>query len=112
LAELFLTRAEANFREGTSIGATVLEDINRIRRRVLLPEKTSVALEDILKERKLELAHEGHNLHDIKRTRGIVVDNNDSNFKYSFDDPKLIFPIPQRELLANSKLIQNPGYLE
>tara|TARA_R110002111_G_scaffold1720_10_gene11924 strand:+ start:3472 stop:4851 length:1380 start_codon:yes stop_codon:yes gene_type:complete len=112
LAELFLTRAEANFREGTSIGATVLEDINRIRRRVLLPEKTSVTLEDILKERKLELAHEGHNLHDIKRTRGIVVDNNDSNFKYSFDDPKLIFPIPQRELLANSKLIQNPGYLE
>jgi len=110
LAELFLTRAEANFREGTNEGATPLDDINRIRRRVSLPEKSSINLEDILKERKLELSHEGHILHDIKRTKGAIVDNNNPELSYSFDDPKLIFPIPERELLANSKLIQNPGY--
>ncbi|MDO6440353.1 RagB/SusD family nutrient uptake outer membrane protein [Cyclobacterium sp. 1_MG-2023] len=110
LAELYLTRAEANFREGTNIGATPLEDLNRIRKRVSLPEKSSVNLENILMERKLELAHEGHILHDIKRTKGFVTDNNDPALKYTFDDPKLVFPIPEREILANSKLIQNPGY--
>src|SRR5690606_40340730 len=63
-AELLLTRAECNLREGTAIGATPLEDLNRIRTRVKLPVKTTVTLEDILKERKLELAHE-----DRKSTR-------------------------------------------
>lgn len=110
MAELYLTRAEANFREGTSLGATPLEDLNRIRRRVSLPEKSSVNLEDILMERKLELAHEGHILHDIKRTNGFITDNNNPALGYSFDDPKLLFPIPEREILANSKLTQNPGY--
>ncbi|MBR9776160.1 MAG: RagB/SusD family nutrient uptake outer membrane protein, partial [Cytophagales bacterium] len=110
LAELYLTRAEANFREGTSLGATPLEDLNRIRRRVSLPEKSSITIENILKERKLELAHEGHILHDIKRTQGFVIDNNNPALTYAFDDPKLVFPIPEREILANSKLIQNPGY--
>lgn len=110
LAELYLTRAEANFREGTSLGATPLEDLNRIRRRVSLPEKSSINLENILLERKLELAHEGHILHDIKRTKGFVIDNNTPALKYAFDHPKLVFPIPEREMLANNKLIQNPGY--
>tara|TARA_R110001592_G_scaffold363383_1_gene686736 strand:+ start:89424 stop:90806 length:1383 start_codon:yes stop_codon:yes gene_type:complete len=110
LAELYLTRAEANFREGTSIGATPLDDINRIRKRVSLLEKSNINLEDILKERKLELAHEGHILHDLKRTKVAIVDNNNPELSYSFDNPKLIFPIPLRELSANIKLIQNPGY--
>ena len=110
LAELYLTRAETNFREGTNEGATPLEDINRIRRRVSLLEKGSISIGDILKERKLELAHEGHILHDLKRTKGAIVDNNNPELSYSFDDPKLIFPIPLRELSANFKLIQNPGY--
>jgi len=38
LAELYLTRAEANFRLGTSTGATPLQDVNRTRQRAgLLP---------------------------------------------------------------------------
>ncbi len=110
LAEMYLTRAEANFREGTSIGATPLEDINRIRLRVNLPEKTSLSLDEILQERKLELAHEGHFIHDSKRTRREIQDNNTPTLQYPYDDPKLVFPIPQREMDANSSLIQNPGY--
>ncbi|WP_375585680.1 RagB/SusD family nutrient uptake outer membrane protein [Cyclobacterium xiamenense] len=110
LAEMYLTRAEANFREGTSIGATPLEDINRIRLRVNLPAKSNLNLEEILQERKLELAHEGHFLHDTKRTRGVIQDNNTPTLQYSYDDPRLVFPIPQREMDANSALVQNPGY--
>lgn len=115
LSEMYLTRAEANFREGTAVGSTPIGDLNRIRRRVKLPEfiplstPTLPTLADILKERKLELAHEGQAIHDIKRTKGSVLDNISATV-YVFDDPKLVFPIPQREIDANPKLVQNPGY--
>lgn len=109
LTEMYLTRAEANFREGTVIGASPLEDINVIRARVGLPAKTSLTLEDILNERRLELAHEGHSVHDVKRVRGSVNDNTGSDV-FPFDSPRMVFPIPQREMDANSNLVQNPGY--
>jgi starch-binding outer membrane protein, SusD/RagB family len=109
LAEMYLTRAEANFREGTAIGDTPLNDINRIRARVNLPAKTALTLSEILQERKLELAHEGHIIHDVKRTRGSILDNN-SAAVFAFDSPRMVFPIPQREMDANPNLVQNPGY--
>ena len=110
LAEMYLTRAEANFREGTETGATPLEDINRIRARVNLPAKTVLTLEEILLERKLELAHEGHIIHDVKRTRGSVRDNLNADINYFHDDPRMVFPIPQREMDVNENLVQNEGY--
>lgn len=111
LAEMYLTRAEANFREGTAVGATALADVNRIRARVGLPSLTVLTIENILRERRLELAHEGQTIHDIKRTRGSVLDSSaDSNIIYSYDDPRMVFPIPQRDTDANPALVQNPGY--
>lgn len=107
LAELYLTRAEANFREGTTVGATPVEDINRIRLRVGLPVRSSLTLEQILAERRLELAHEGHSIHDVKRTRGSVTEGTTT---YPFNDQRMVFPIPQREIDANPNLVQNPGY--
>nr|MBI1230627.1 RagB/SusD family nutrient uptake outer membrane protein [Cytophagales bacterium] len=110
LAEMYLTRAEANFREGTAIGATPLDDINLIRARVSLPVKTTLTLDEILTERKLELAHEGHIIHDVKRTKGAIRDNINAAISYPYDDPKMVFPIPQREMDNNENLIQNSGY--
>lgn len=110
LAEMYLTRAEANFREGTEIGASPTEDINRIRGRVNLPAKASVTLQEILLERKLELAHEGHNIHDVKRIKGTIRDNINAEIIYPHDDPRMVFPIPQREMDVNENLIQNAGY--
>ncbi len=106
LAELYLTRAEANFRMSTAVGATPLADINRIRVRVnldpyLLP--ADLTLDKILRERHLELAFEGFNLQDIKRTQknvGIL----------PWDSPKLVFPIPDRDRKVNKNLTQNEGY--
>jgi starch-binding outer membrane protein, SusD/RagB family len=104
LAEMYLTRAEANFRLGTSVGATPLQDINRIRQRAGVTPLAVVTLNDILLERKLELAHEGLAIHDRKRLR-LTTDG------LSFDADKLIFPIPQREIDAsNGVLVQNSGY--
>ncbi len=105
LAEMYLTRAEANFRMGTSIGTDPVNDINKIRHRVNLPNYTSaeLTLDKILLERKLELAFEGFSLHDLKRTQG-------TTGIFPWNDPKLVYPIPQRELRVNSNLTQNEGY--
>lgn len=103
LAEMYLTRAEANFRLGTTVGATPLADINLIRARAGLAPLTSLTLAAILKERKLELAFEGQQLHDIKRTKGTVGTT-------AFSANSLVIPIPQREIDTNKKLVQNPGY--
>ncbi len=103
LAEMYLTRAEANFRLTTTIGATPLADVNVIRNRAGLPNLTTVDLNAILKERYLETAFEGNRLQDIKRTRGM-------QSGVAWNSPKLILPIPQREMDVNTKLVQNEGY--
>jgi len=105
LAEMYLTRAEGNIREGgTPVGAAPIDDLNEVRDRVNLPLfVTPPTVADILQERKLELMFEGQLLHDIKRTQGTVGAR-------SYDDPKLVLPIPRREIDANPNLCQNASY--
>ena len=103
LAEMYLIRAESNFRLATNVGATPLKDINTIRERVLLPDLATVSLAAILKERKLELAFEGFTLHDLKRLKL-------STGTLAWNSPKLIYPVPDREIKVNKKLTQNEGY--
>jgi hypothetical protein len=103
LAEMYLTRAEANFRLGAAVGASPLQDVNTIRARVGLAPLAVVTLDDILKERTLELAFEGHNVIEAKRLQKNVGTT-------AWNSPKLIFPIPQREMDVNKNLVQNAGY--
>lgn len=103
LSEMYLTRAEANQRNTTAVGATPLSDVNAIRTRAGLPALTAVTLAAILKERKLELAFEGQFLPDSKRTQTAVG-------TLAWNSPKLIMPIPQREMDVNKQLVQNEGY--
>ncbi|MXO04662.1 RagB/SusD family nutrient uptake outer membrane protein [Flavobacterium sp. HBTb2-11-1] len=69
LAEMYLTRAEANYH----LGGDALADINIIRARVKLDPKTGISgptlLRQIYKERRLELAFEGLRLFDIRREK-------------------------------------------
>ena len=108
LAEMYLTRAEGNFRAGTNVGATPLADVNRIRARVGLAPRTVITKDDILLERKLELAFEGFRLGDLKRNKESVTDPN--GVVLPFSSPRLVFPIPLREINVNPNLTQNPGY--
>ena len=103
LAEMYLTRSEARFRTGDATGAA--DDLNVIRARVGLADLDAGALtlEDILTERKLELMFEGHLFRDSKRNRRNIGG-------FSFDSDNLVYPIPQREMDANTNLVQNPGY--
>jgi len=104
LAEMYLIRAETNQRLGTNVGDTPLADYNVIHTRAGLTAKEgNITLEDIILERRLELAHEGHKIHDHKRLKLNV-----GSLPYS--DSKLVFPIPAREIEANTSLSQNEGY--
>lgn len=104
LAELYLTRAEANYRLGTSVGDTPLKDVNRIRTRAGVdPLTTITSVNQIYLERRRELAFEGFGIHDAKRFKR-TIDG------LPWNDNKLVFPIPFRELNANTNLTQNPGY--
>lgn len=103
LAEMYLIRAEANARLGTATGATPLNDVNLIRARAGATPLVTVGVNEVLAERKLELAFEGQQIHDAKRIKKNVG-------TLPFSDNKLVIPIPQREIDTNKSLIQNPGY--
>lgn len=101
---MYLIRAEANFRLGTEVGSTPLQDINKIRARANANLYSApLTLNQILLERELELAFEGFLIHDLKRTKRSVG-------SLAYDDNALVFPIPQREIDVNDLLVQNPGY--
>ena len=64
---------------------------------------TTVSLESILKERAAELAFEGNNLFESQRLKRSIATT-------AWNSPKLILPIPQREMDVNKQLVQNEGY--
>lgn len=103
LSEMYLTRAEANLRLGTNVGDTPLNDINTIRNRVGLLDLVVVTLPDVLAERHLELAFEGHWIHDLKRTQSPVG-------ALAYNANELVYPIPNREITINPAMAQNAGY--
>lgn len=107
LAEMHLIRAEGNAVLGAPfVGPEPHVDVNTLRQRAGLSGAalyTTVTAAQVRLERTLELAHEGFRLHDIKRLK-LNVGNRPHNH------PKLIFPIPFREIQANSNLTQNPEY--
>ncbi|MBP8960025.1 MAG: RagB/SusD family nutrient uptake outer membrane protein [Bacteroidales bacterium] len=98
LAEMYLIRAESNIRLGAPyVGATPLDDYNTIHTRAGLTPAGSVTLNDIILERRLELAFEGHRIHDIKRLKENVG-------IWTYNDTMLVFPIPSREQEVNPAL--------
>ncbi|NMC36731.1 MAG: RagB/SusD family nutrient uptake outer membrane protein [Bacteroidales bacterium] len=105
LAEMYLIRAECNFRLGTCVGDTPLDDYNAVHVRAGLQPALTITLDDIILERRLELSFEGFRIHDQRRLHqdvGIL----------PYDAPSLIFPIPAREIAANPDIAgqQNEGY--
>jgi hypothetical protein len=118
LADILLLKAEAlNELNQTGDAADL---VDQIRERVNLPKTTAATQAEmrlaIEKERRLELAFEGHRWFDLKRTgRAIEVMNNAKGaggepLGYNLTPSRLVWPIPQAELDKNTNLIQNEGY--
>lgn len=74
-------------------------------------------INDIIRERRKELAFEGDRYWDLVRLkRDVVRQNLNNNYPSNTPlvlpagDDKRIWPIPQQEIDANSNIEQNPGY--
>jgi hypothetical protein len=112
VSELYLNRAEARARKAAPDEAGAMADLNKIHQRAGLAALAVLSgqplVDAIWKERRLELAFEGHRLWDVLRTgKGLVKGSTTINF----DDYKLVAPIPQTEIDTNPKLKpQNPNY--
>ncbi len=132
LAEVYLNRAEANYRLGNT--GPALADINAVRTRagVGLPALSGITGDDLFaairKERKIELAYEGHLYWDMRRWKladdeynnyrvhGLRISKDAAGYLYEYVDCDLqdrkflnktyVFPIPYSELANNSAIEQ------
>ncbi len=107
ITEMYLIRAEANFQDGTSVGDTPLNDINRLRSRASLADLGSVDLDVILLERRKELCFEGHRRMDLLRNNRNLRPGGGAASAPGAD--KVIFPIVDDEITNNPNITQNPG---
>jgi starch-binding outer membrane protein, SusD/RagB family len=114
IAEVYLNRAEAMATPGSPVfnEAAALADLNKIATNRGLTAFTltgSDLYEEIIRQRRIELAFEGHRFFDLKRLgRDIVKTPHYVNL--NFTDTRILAPIPQREVDGNKNLAQNPGY--
>lgn len=124
LAEFMLIRAEALV-HNNGVNQESLDLLNRIRTRSLRVQdslgqeissaismiefqlddfaSTDELIDAIVAERRVELFLEGNRFHDLMRLQRSVQG-------LPYDTPRLRLPIPQAEIDANSKLVQNEGY--
>ena len=112
-ADILLMKAEALLRSGGSVAeATAL--VNRVRERAFgdsAHNKTTVSLNDILLERRFELAWELHNRQDDIRF-GVYEQGmwSSSHCERKADAYLRLFPVSQDAFQSNDRLTQNPGY--
>lgn len=123
LAEVYLNRAEALAKLGRD--GEALDDVNVIRSRAGLsgealfsagnmPGYTSV-LDVVLDERRIELYTEGHRAFDVYRNNrtmnrsypGVHLTEGETTQLIEPTDPRIIYFIPQDEMLSNPDMIQN-----
>lgn len=111
LSEMYLNRAEARARKSSPDVSGALADVNTIHTRAGLAPLSGLSgqplIDAILRERRLELAFEGHRIFDLVRNGLDVVKGSTT---IPWDDYRLIAPIPQNEIDVNANLLQNPGY--
>ena len=122
VTEMYLNRAEA-LAEKDGLNQESIDLINALRRRAGLADWTLITfttkqalVDGILNERRKELAFEGHRRMDLLR-KGLPLRTSGPAAAISTpcdatSSPKVILPIPQREIDINPALKgqQNPGY--
>ncbi len=101
LSEMYITRAECRLilDPGDADGGS-LADLTVIRDRAGLPKFSKSSSTAILIQRIKELAYEGDYLHNMRRLKRDVAG-------LPWNDIKLVYKLPQRELDVNPNLTQN-----
>ena len=114
VAEMHLIRAEGLAR-GSGSASDARTHVNMIRNRAGLGDVGSdlsgqELIDEIIRQRKYELAFEADRRHDLQRLGRTI---NSGSGSVSPGDPQRILPIPQRAIDVNGALTeesQNPGY--
>ncbi|MEO9021849.1 MAG: RagB/SusD family nutrient uptake outer membrane protein [Ginsengibacter sp.] len=125
-ADVLLMYAEALLKSsatvGTYSGKSALQAVNDVRERpsVNLPPLNEINMDEVKKERILELTNEGHRFYDLLRwgelqSRFQYLENTDPYFKQfngyiKFSPKDAYFPIPLVEMASNPNSKQNEGW--
>lgn len=104
-AEILLIRAEA----ATYVGGDASGPLNQVRARVNLAPITNPTVQDIWKERRLELAFEHDRWFDLIRT-GQAQAAMAAHGKTFVVGKHELFPIPNNQLIQTPNMTQNPGW--
>jgi len=115
MSEMYLIAAEASLPSNTADALKYVNEVTSRRGATAIASSGSALLEDIITERRKELAFEGERYLDMQRLqRNIVRSKNypSSALSIDFTNYRRIMPIPQGELDANPniKSQQNPGW--
>jgi len=120
ISELYLIRAEAHARENqlgqAASSIQSLRDQRLVSSPVVAYTTQAEALDDILAERRLELAFEGHRWKDLKRfnqgfTRNAMDCGGATPCQLNAGDFRFTLPLPLTEVLNNPNITENnPGY--
>lgn len=105
LADTYLLEAEALVRGGGNVGRA-LALLNAVRDRAHMTKKTGITLDDIVDERRMELAGEGHRFFDLVRWKRAAAA---LRFKGFTENKNEILPIPLLEM-NNTIIKQSKEY--
>ena len=114
-ADVLLMHVEAIMAGGSSTSVqAALNSFQQVRDRAgIAGAVTSISKQELLDERRVELAFENHRFFDLVRfgvAQDVLSAFSGAN-GYGFSGSDLLLPIPQREInLSNGLLSQNPGY--
>jgi len=123
ISEAYLIRAEAQATAGSPVfnAGEALADLQFLKTRRYTDYSGSaqqiadIAMtpaqlyEEILRQRRIEFAFEGHRFFDLKRLGRDLVKSPHYN-TVAFTDTRILAPIPQGEVDGNPNLKQNAGY--
>ena len=115
MSEMYLIAAEASYPSNTADALKYVNEVTSRRGATAIASSGSALLEDIITERRKELAFEGERYLDMQRLQRNIARSKNypaAALSIDFTNFRRIMPIPQGELDANPsiKSQQNPGW--
>ena len=115
MSEMYLIAAEASYPSNTADALKYVNEVTSRRGATAIASSGSALLEDIITERRKELAFEGERYLDMQRLQRNIARSKNypaAALSIDFTNYRRIMPIPQGELDANPsiKSQQNPGW--
>lgn len=110
ISEIYLNRAEAYAHlKNYTLARNDVNALRNVRGLGNADAVNSELLNEILLQRRIELAFEGHRFFDMKRL-GLPISRPNGLSEIPYADFRVVAPIGATEMDVNKKLVNNPGY--